>query len=151
MLLSLRDGRLVPALRLQGNSEKRKTNPLWKKTIARSKPSAIAQCDSACRCLGSIVDYLVLALNQFISSGFPPIKLLTLCTSTLRSIRSCENKLQSFKNSFIVDLFAIYFLTRSKKASSSDVAADVEVGRRGSGITGVSVGETAGASAVIGL
>lgn len=79
------------------------------------------------------------------------MKLLTLCTSTLRSIRSCENKLQSFKNSFIVDLFAIYFLTRSKNASSSAVAAEVAVGGKGSGITGVKVGDTAGASEVIGL
>ena len=51
----------------------------------------------------------------------------------------------------MVDLFAIYFFTRSKKASSSDVAADVEVGGRGSGTTGVKVGETAGASAAIAL
>jgi hypothetical protein len=61
-------------------------------------------------------------------------------------MRSCENKLQSFKNSFIVDLLPIYFLTRSKKASSSDEAAEVEVGGRGSGRTGVKVGETAGTS-----
>jgi hypothetical protein len=38
------------------------------------------------------------------------------------------------------------FLTRSKKASSSCVAADVVFGGRGSGRIGVNVGETACAS-----
>jgi hypothetical protein len=47
----------------------------------------------------------------------------------------------------MVDLLLIYFLTRSKKANSSCEAADVDVGGRGSGRTGVKVGETAGASA----
>lgn len=79
------------------------------------------------------------------------MKLLTLCTSTFLSIRSCENRLQSFKNSFIVDLFAMYFFTRSKNASSSDVAEDVDVGARGSGTMGVNVGDTAGASGAIAL
>lgn len=51
----------------------------------------------------------------------------------------------------MVDLFPIYFLTRSKKASSSDVAPDVEVGGIGSGIIGVNVGDTAGASGAFGL
>ena len=45
----------------------------------------------------------------------------------------------------------MYFFTRSKNASSSDVAADVAVGANGSGITGVNVGDTAGASDAIGL
>ena len=40
----------------------------------------------------------------------------------------------------------MYFLTRSKKASSSEVALEVDVGGRGSGTTGVRVGETIGAS-----
>jgi hypothetical protein len=75
------------------------------------------------------------------------MKLLTLDMSTLRSIKSCEKRLQSFKNSFIVDLLLINFLTRSKKASSSAVAPDVAVGGRGSGTMGVRVGDTAGASA----
>lgn len=79
------------------------------------------------------------------------MKLLTLWTRTFLSMRSCENRLQSFKNSFIVDLFAMYFFTRSKNASSSEVAVDVEVGASGSGIIGVSVGDTAGASGAIGL
>lgn len=42
----------------------------------------------------------------------------------------------------------MYFLTLSKKASSSDVAPDVEVGGRGSGTTGVKVGDIAGMSEV---
>jgi hypothetical protein len=46
----------------------------------------------------------------------------------------------------MVDLLPMYFLTRSKKASSSGFAAEEEVGGRGSGRTGVKVGETAGAS-----
>ena len=46
----------------------------------------------------------------------------------------------------MVDLLPMYFLTRSKKASSSGEAADVEVGGRGSGRTGVKVGDTVGAS-----
>ena len=51
----------------------------------------------------------------------------------------------------MVDLLAMYFLTRSKNASSSWFAAEVEVGANGSGITGVSVGDTSGASAPLGL
>ena len=51
----------------------------------------------------------------------------------------------------MVCLLPMYFLTRSKKASSSEVAPDVEVGSKGSGTTGVNVGETAGASGAKGL
>ncbi len=79
------------------------------------------------------------------------MKVLTLCTRTFLSMRSCENKLQSFKNSFIVDLLLMNSFTRSKNASSSEVAAEVEVGGRGSGKMGVRVGETAGASCAFGL
>ena len=49
------------------------------------------------------------------------------------------------------DLLAMNFLARSKKASSSDVALDVDVGGRGSGMIGVKVGETAGTSGAFGL
>lgn len=45
----------------------------------------------------------------------------------------------------------MYFFTRSKNASSSEVAFDVEVGASGSGMIGVKVGDTAGASDAIGL
>jgi len=61
-------------------------------------------------------------------------------------MRSWEKRLQSLRNSFISTLLLMYFLTRSKKASSSEDAADVDVGGRGSGMTGVRVGDTAGAS-----
>jgi hypothetical protein len=37
----------------------------------------------------------------------------------------------------------MYFLTRSKKASSSDDAPEVDVGGIGSGMIGVKLGETA--------
>ena len=74
------------------------------------------------------------------------MKLATLCTRTFLSIRSWEKRLQSFKNSFIVCLFPMNFLTRSKNAISSVVAPDVIVGGNGSGRAGVSVGDTAGAS-----
>ncbi len=79
------------------------------------------------------------------------MKVLTLCTRTSLPMRSWEKRLHSFKNSFIVCLFAMYFLTRSKKASSSEVALDVDVGGNGSGIMGVKVGDTAGASGALGL
>lgn len=59
--------------------------------------------------------------------------------------------MQSFKNSFMADLFPMYFFTRSKKASSSDVAPEVEVGGMGSGMIGVKVGDTAGASGAFDL
>lgn len=49
----------------------------------------------------------------------------------------------------MVDLFPMYFLTRSKKANSSGEAADVVVGGRGSGRMGVSVGDTTGASGAL--
>ncbi len=49
----------------------------------------------------------------------------------------------------MVCLLPMYFLTRSKKASSSELAPDVEVGGSGSGTIGVSVGETAGMSEAI--
>lgn len=45
----------------------------------------------------------------------------------------------------------MYFFTRSKNASSSAVAPEVEVGGKGSGIIGVNVGDTAGASVAFGL
>ena len=79
------------------------------------------------------------------------MKVLTLFTRTSLFMRSWEKRLQSFRNSFIVCLFAMYFLTRSKKASSSEVAPVVEVGGRGSGMIGVKVGEIAGASGAFGL
>src|SRR4051794_39955617 len=66
--------------------------------------------------------------------------------SNCLSIRSCENKLQSLRNSFIVFLLPMYFLTRSKKASSSCVGLVVLVGGKGSGRAGVKVGETGGPS-----
>lgn len=59
--------------------------------------------------------------------------------------------LQSFKNSFIVDLFPIYFLTFSKKANSSAVALLDDVGGSGSGMTGVNVGSMDSTSAPSGL
>jgi hypothetical protein len=72
-----------------------------------------------------------------------------LWTNTFLSIRSCENRLQSFKNSFIVDLLLMNFLTRSKNAISSDVAPEVEVGVKGSGTRGVKVGSGAWVSEVL--
>jgi hypothetical protein len=66
-------------------------------------------------------------------------------------MRSWEKRLQSLRNSFMPDLLAMNFLARSKKASSSDVALEVDVGGRGSGMIGVKVGETAGTSGAFGL
>lgn len=51
----------------------------------------------------------------------------------------------------MVDLLPIYFFTRSKKANSSALAADMDAGGSGSGTIGVRVGDTAAASAAGGL
>ena len=45
----------------------------------------------------------------------------------------------------------MYFFTRSKKASSSELAADIDAGGSGSGTIGVKVGDIAAASAACGL
>lgn len=45
----------------------------------------------------------------------------------------------------------MYFFTRSKKANSSVLAADIDAGGSGSGRMGVNVGDTAAASAANGL
>ena len=57
---------------------------------------------------------------------------------------SLLNMLHSFINSLKVDLLPTYFLTRSKKAMSSATESALDVGANGSGIAGVSVGDTAG-------
>ncbi len=65
----------------------------------------------------------------------------------------CAQDLAASLFSFSIIPYAgfLYHLTRSKKASSSEVAPDVEVGGNGSGIMGVNVGDTAGASGAFGL
>ena len=65
-------------------------------------------------------------------------------TSTVRSTRSWLKRLQSLRNSLKVFLLLMDFLARSKKLSSSLVAALDVVGGMGEGRAGMSVGDAGG-------